>query len=277
MPKYADIRAEITSKITSREWPPGTRLPSELELCERYGCSRGTVAKALAPLAEEGLIVRRRRTGTFVASTIAPRVEEVFVGAQESQSEVLTDDLRRSIVMELRGEELCPADLSERLGVSLGRVYHHLKVLEDVELVEVVREARVRGTVKRFYTTPRSGGYVMHSTDAESIRGSFRDILRAGLSQLDHRLDEQRVLEDPPEMYIAGSVTVNASPESLKELTTFLGGWVQRHLQVQPGHPRVSLTTTCFPVHPEPAGGVQKSAGGSAASAEGRGSQGDPA
>ncbi|WP_207536632.1 histidine utilization repressor [Sabulicella rubraurantiaca] len=62
------IRAEIEGPILSGEWPPGTRIPFEHELTARFGCSRMTVNKVLSALAAEGLITRRRRTGSVVAS-----------------------------------------------------------------------------------------------------------------------------------------------------------------------------------------------------------------
>ena len=46
---------------------PGDRIPSELELMARYGCSRMTVSRALSTLSNAGLLQRRRRAGTVVA------------------------------------------------------------------------------------------------------------------------------------------------------------------------------------------------------------------
>ena len=48
------IRSDIAERILSGEWSPGFRIPFEHELMEEYGCSRMTVNKALAPLAERG-------------------------------------------------------------------------------------------------------------------------------------------------------------------------------------------------------------------------------
>lgn len=45
---------------------PGDRLPSEAELCERFGVSRMTARQAVQLLAHDGLIERRRGAGTFV-------------------------------------------------------------------------------------------------------------------------------------------------------------------------------------------------------------------
>ncbi len=61
------ILSEISDKITSGEWQPGFRIPFEHELTVHYSCSRMTVSKALSQLAAQGLIERRKRSGSFVA------------------------------------------------------------------------------------------------------------------------------------------------------------------------------------------------------------------
>ena len=51
-PLHRRIRSDIAERILSGEWPPGFRIPFEHELMADYDCSRMTVSKALAPLAE---------------------------------------------------------------------------------------------------------------------------------------------------------------------------------------------------------------------------------
>ena len=62
------IRVEIERKILSGAWAPGFRIPVEHELTARYGCSRMTVSHALSSLVQAGLLVRRKRGGSFVAA-----------------------------------------------------------------------------------------------------------------------------------------------------------------------------------------------------------------
>ncbi|MBJ7412109.1 MAG: histidine utilization repressor [Phenylobacterium sp.] len=81
------IRADISERILSGAWPPGHRVPAEHELMAEYGCSRMTVNKALAPLAEQGLIVRRRKAGSFVAR---PRIHSVVLDIPDIAAEVST-------------------------------------------------------------------------------------------------------------------------------------------------------------------------------------------
>lgn len=61
------IRSDIEARIHSGEWRPGDRIPYEHQLVASYGCSRGTVSRALEELARTGLIERRRKAGSFVA------------------------------------------------------------------------------------------------------------------------------------------------------------------------------------------------------------------
>jgi GntR family transcriptional regulator len=66
-PGYEVLFSEIYEKIRSGEWRPDARLPSERELCERYGVSRTMVRQALLKAEQHGLLVRTPGRGTFVA------------------------------------------------------------------------------------------------------------------------------------------------------------------------------------------------------------------
>lgn len=79
------IRADIERRILSGEWRPGDRIPFEHELEERYQCARMTVSKAIASLVEAGLIVRRRRAGSFVAQ---PRIQSVILEIPDIQADI---------------------------------------------------------------------------------------------------------------------------------------------------------------------------------------------
>jgi len=66
VPLYHQLKMLLLDEITAGTYSPGARLPTELEICERYGISRTPVHRALSELAAEGVIVRIRRRGTFV-------------------------------------------------------------------------------------------------------------------------------------------------------------------------------------------------------------------
>ena len=79
------IRGDIEEKIMSGFWRPGDRIPVEHELAAQYGCARMTVTRATEALAAAGLIVRRKRAGSFVAQ---PRMESAVLDIPDIQANV---------------------------------------------------------------------------------------------------------------------------------------------------------------------------------------------
>ena len=65
-PLYRRIAADLRDAITHGELPPGSQLPTEQELGDRYKVSRNTVRLALGLLANEGIISSTPGRGTFV-------------------------------------------------------------------------------------------------------------------------------------------------------------------------------------------------------------------
>ena len=61
--KYQLIAKELEVMLLSGKG--GGKLPTEVELCQQYGCSRQTVRSALSVLQEKGLIVRRQGSGSY--------------------------------------------------------------------------------------------------------------------------------------------------------------------------------------------------------------------
>jgi GntR family transcriptional regulator len=61
------VREAIAARIASGELAPGHQLPTERELSETFGVSRVTVRRAIALLAESGLVYAIQGRGTYVA------------------------------------------------------------------------------------------------------------------------------------------------------------------------------------------------------------------
>src|SRR5262249_55132312 len=60
------VADELERAIAVGSFKPGTKLPSELALAQRFAVNRRTVRPALAALAERGLVRAERGSGTFV-------------------------------------------------------------------------------------------------------------------------------------------------------------------------------------------------------------------
>jgi len=66
IPLYYQLKTLLLEEILGGRYGPGDRLPTEHQLCDQYRISRTPVTRALSELAEEGVILRHRRRGTFV-------------------------------------------------------------------------------------------------------------------------------------------------------------------------------------------------------------------
>ncbi len=73
-PMYRQIAEDLRERIESGELAPGSQLPTELELRERYNASRNTVRDAIKWLTNLSLVETRPGQGTFVVEEIDPFV-----------------------------------------------------------------------------------------------------------------------------------------------------------------------------------------------------------
>ena len=65
-PAYAQLVSIIRRQIASGVYPPGSRLPSEAQLCKQYEVSPMTVRRAVNLLVEQGVVSTAQGKGTFV-------------------------------------------------------------------------------------------------------------------------------------------------------------------------------------------------------------------
>lgn len=65
--------------------------------------------------------------------------------------ELLGDDTRRRIIYLLRARELTISQIAEELRMTPQAIYHHIKKLLPVEMVEVTREERVDNFIETYY------------------------------------------------------------------------------------------------------------------------------
>ncbi|MFE3503796.1 GntR family transcriptional regulator [Kitasatospora sp. NPDC059160] len=67
---HKQVATAMRQAIATGEWPPGTQLPTETDLAEKYGVSRPTVRLAVAALRSEGQLDVKQGRGTFVRTAV---------------------------------------------------------------------------------------------------------------------------------------------------------------------------------------------------------------
>lgn len=65
---WASIRDALEADLAAGHYAPGDKLPSEAQLAARFCANRHTVRRALAALAEAGMVHARRGAGVFVTA-----------------------------------------------------------------------------------------------------------------------------------------------------------------------------------------------------------------
>lgn len=125
-PRYAELGDALQAAIEKGEYPVGTLLPTELELCERYQVSRHTARAALAQLISAGLVDRRPGAGTrVIAQNVAMRYEH------EIDTVDLLMQYGNSTRLQVINAQRLPAtaEIARQLEIAEGRDYLRLYTL----------------------------------------------------------------------------------------------------------------------------------------------------
>ena len=130
-PLYRQLAALLRAEIEPGRLRPGDQLPSEPELASRFGMARMTARQAIDALVEEGVLVRHRGRGTFVAEPRMAYPPATLV----SFSRTMTA-LGHHVVTRLLDLELVPAHGEVALALGLGEnervlMVRRLRFLED--------------------------------------------------------------------------------------------------------------------------------------------------
>ncbi|TDE98719.1 GntR family transcriptional regulator [Occultella glacieicola] len=122
VPLYQNVKSELLRAIAAGEYTPGEPFITQRELRERFGVSNTTAVKALNDLVVDGLLVRRRGKGTFVAEgpRTARPTKDGADGADASIMCVLSllHDRSPHAARLIRGVESVCAELGYRMFLS---------------------------------------------------------------------------------------------------------------------------------------------------------------
>jgi GntR family transcriptional regulator len=179
LPLYAQIETALASSITDGTLSPGSRLPSEDELIDRFAVSRTTIRTTIQNLARRGLVEIRRGKGTFVTEPkIAQELTELSGFVEDMQA------LGRHATARVLDQRIIAASgpVARRLGLSTGML--------------VVRIQRVRladGTPLSFDETylPRELGekVMANNLETEPIFSLLEQKYDTPLVEAEYRLE----------------------------------------------------------------------------------------
>ncbi|WP_313362645.1 GntR family transcriptional regulator [Microbacterium sp.] len=177
-PLHEQVRSLLMREIDVGTYAEGERLPSEPELCERFGVSRITVRRAVADLEGLGIVRRQQGRGTFVA----PRRE--VIGAMTLggfADTVVADGVKSRRIMRA---ETTPADekRARRLGVPVGDpVFRLVRVFALDGIPLSIDDSRY--SLTRF---PDFDRHIDHDTSTYQV---LRDVYGVEFSEMYREID----------------------------------------------------------------------------------------
>ena len=132
---WQDVSAALVDKLTQRVWQPGEKLPTEPELMAMFGVGRHSIRRAVANLAERGLVHIEQGRGTFAheSDRLVYRLSE-----RTRFSQNLLEQGREPVSQTIADAEIpAPNSIASALRLPPGEPVHHLTQLglaDDVPL-----------------------------------------------------------------------------------------------------------------------------------------------
>jgi GntR family transcriptional regulator len=130
LPRYYQLKEIIRERIRAGEWQPGSLIPSERELCERYSISRMTARQSITELVNEGLLYREQGKGTFVGR---PKIAQQLLRLTGFTEDMRAREQRPGA--KILTAEMWPADetTAESLRIKPGQAVFRLRRLRSAD------------------------------------------------------------------------------------------------------------------------------------------------
>ncbi|HEX8602583.1 MAG TPA: GntR family transcriptional regulator, partial [Pseudoduganella sp.] len=138
-PLYMQIARKLTDDVRAGRYQVDQALPSERTLSEQLNVSRVTARKAIDQLVEQGLVVRRRGSGNY----IAPRIEQPLSNLSSFSEQLQQRGYKPGSRWLRRGIVIAGADEQMSLGLSPNTRVARLERLRYADDVAMAYEVSV--------------------------------------------------------------------------------------------------------------------------------------
>jgi GntR family transcriptional regulator len=190
---YVQLATIVKERIETRDWPAGSQIPTEDELCRTFDVSKATVRMAIAELVRSGYLRKQQGKGTFVTQTLPDLgvtmktrlTEDMFGEGVRTRKEIL-----------LKGIKDPPDDVKEHLKTGDEEIYYilckrvvngeaayleesfiPLKIVPDIESAEVCQmplyEMIQQRAAKKIHK-------VVQTIEIAEMNGNAAEILKTG-------------------------------------------------------------------------------------------------
>lgn len=185
IPIYYQLESFIKNQIEAGFILPGENIPSEREYAESYGISRMTVRQAINSLVNEGLLYRKKGSGTFVSEK---KIEQPLQGLTS-----FTEDMKKrgmTPTSKLIHFEIIPAN---------SFIANELKIREYAPVYEIKRIRLADGEPMALETNYLSANLVKGLTEEEvkaSIYSYVEEKLGLRITHAEQLIESVRATEE---------------------------------------------------------------------------------
>lgn len=185
IPIYYQLESYIKNQIEAGFILPGENIPSEREYAESYGISRMTVRQAINSLVNEGLLYRKKGSGTFVSEK---KIEQPLQGLTS-----FTEDMKKrgmTPTSKLIHFEVIPAN---------SFIANELKISEYAPVYEIKRIRLADGEPMALETNYLSANLVKGLTEEEvkaSIYSYVEEKLGLSITHAEQLIESVRASEE---------------------------------------------------------------------------------
>lgn len=163
IPLYQQLKESLRGSIINGKLKSGDKIPTEVELSEKYNISRVTVRKAILELVDEGYLVKKQGKGTFVTR---PKIERKIVHF-----------LSFSAACEANGLKAGSKVIKKEI-IQPDETHKQLLQLEDEDLVIHIQRVRFAGEEPLMLENNYFSYKNYHFLLTENLEGSLYETLR---------------------------------------------------------------------------------------------------
>lgn len=147
VPLASVVANKIVEMIQESSYEPGSRIPSEFELAEKFGVGRGTIREAVKILVSRNVLEIRPAKGTFVRENPGVADDPLGLKMIPDQVKMIEDLLELRLLLECYAVKKAAVNATEEQVRKLNRLLSLLKQSEDDDELSTKYDIELHKTI----------------------------------------------------------------------------------------------------------------------------------
>lgn len=162
-----EVANQIVDMIREKNFEPGSRLPSEFELADEFGVSRGTIREAVKLLVSKDVLEIRPAKGTFVREHPGMSEDPLGLAFNMDHEKMIRDLLDLRVLLE------CYAAKNAAVHATAEQIAHMKELADQIDAANGDNEQCTALDIELHKTIAESSGNTAISTVLPVIRSNM--------------------------------------------------------------------------------------------------------